>query len=317
MDSSKPSVALNGFILALALAALGGGGYWLFFSGSDSSDGPLPGSPEATWLALDTPFTFASAQLVDVQSARRDSLPDIEIGADEEGLLETFYEQNEQSAAGDVTEAQLAALSELIISMSVDYGCVHGAARFEQLGWRLVDEFVASVERVIEMARSSGEQPADIVRGDSEDARYIRERVGNFFDFASEAGLLDEDGELAYDASFLAVMFRVRWFSFAEEATNRLLLTPFEHEVFWRWRLETLPSLNLNQRLALLDEIEGAYTDVGANAMRGLLAYRAGELERALVFFTRAAEEEPDNVRFDQYRQYVEAQLPPAPPTAQ
>jgi hypothetical protein len=169
------------------------------------------------------------------------------------------------------------------------------------VGWRLVEAFHAALGEALARARERGVPAWEVLSDDDALAQSWRQRLGNFFTMARRAGLVDDQGQPSGDPALLTVLFRYRWFGFAEDYASPTLMTPYERVVLWRWRVEAAEGLPLPQRLALLEEIERAYDGpMTPDAVRGVLYYRAGDRERARGYLRRAAERYPDDARYRQ-----------------
>lgn len=255
--------------------------------------------PEPSAIALPR-FEYDVEALEREWSAEREGLGPAELGEDEQRLIRVFRENNAQAAAAAGSDSQLAALSELVSIEINHYVSARGPDRFRQVGWHLADEFMAATAAIEGEAERSGESPQAILQRDAPESRSLRESVGNFYDFATESGLVHGQGAPQFDRSLLLAVFRFRWFSFAEAYPPLSLMGDAERIAFLRWRIEAAQGLPLAQRLASLETIEPAYDEImDPDAVRAVLYYRAGDVEAAGRLLQRAQTRHPDDPRYE------------------
>ena len=306
MSTENRRIVLNTFLLGL-VAALGVGTVvWILsVDRSDPVDDSLPVfSEEAASEDLDLidfdSFQFDEERLQQEWAEAREHLDDIEIGLDEERLLETYHDANRQAAEGEASSSQLAALNELFTMAVGSYISAHGPRAYQLLSWHVYDEFEDAVTRVQERAGEGNTTVAEILNGSGAEARSLREVIGQYFEFATELGIIDNDGSLRYRSSLMAVVFRYRWFKFSETYPPLSLMTPYERTVFQRWRIEAAEGIPLLQRLAMIDEAANVYVPiVDLDALRALVYAREGDTTTALELLRAAAERHPDDLRYN------------------
>lgn len=310
-EDAHNQTAARSFFLGLGLILVGGLAYWAVTRPDDDvvtdnlpNETVSPTEHTEVWelgpegIALD-PFVFDVQRLEDEWAEELESLPPLQMDSAEDELIETFFEINAQSADREVTEVQVRALNEALVVSVSQYITTHNPDAYKRLGWILVDEFNSAISSGLERIASGTTDFQSLLGDDGPTAQYFAERVGNFFDMALETGLISETGELQFDENLLTVLFRFRWFGFAEAFSTPRLMTPYERQVYWRWGIEAADGVPLSQRLAMIDQIEGVYeTRIHPDFVRGVVCYKDGEWGRAEVFFLDALSADPDNSRY-------------------
>jgi hypothetical protein len=308
-DDAKKSgnaVAANSILILLLLGGTAALLYFALFSGDPADDHtPVPRSS-----FLFPTFEFDVDRLAGEYDEQRLALPELEIGVLDEAIIEEFHDLNDQFASGELDPEELSALRDHMIVSVSEYISARGPLNYDNLGWYLHDRFQGAITDLLAMVASTGNPVLQVLRADTSESLRIRERVGHFLEFAMERGLADSSGQLIYDPSLLSVLFRYRWYSFAEAYANLSRLTPYEQSVFWRWRIEAAVGFSMTQRLAMVDEAEAIYLpDTDPDAIRGIIAYEAGELQRAHTFFLRAAQNSPEHPEYREWLDEVAGEL--------
>ncbi|MBN1946619.1 MAG: hypothetical protein JW797_13175 [Bradymonadales bacterium] len=262
---------------------------------SEPSQEPI----DLTGVLQFAPFTFDVGLLEAQWEEQRNRVPSFRLGEPEGELIQAVREYNRAVGAGSITYEQGRALSDLMAVTVSQYISLRGPEWYRELGWTQLEPFLEAVwelERRVEEREGTGDAWLDLAAPQS---RNIIENIGNFYDFAKETGLIDLSGRIQLSAELLAILFRYRWFSFAEEYANLALMAPYERAVFWRWRIEVAMGFSLEERLAMVDRAEVIYREEGfdPDQVRGILAYQAGDLELARSFFRRALGHDPHNDR--------------------
>lgn len=304
MAHSNRTVLLNSLFVGVAAAAAVAVIIWMF-SGDTPQEQPAEVADDA--LELDPEVSFGEfeidvARLGNEWDEERQSTPEPSIGDDEATLIEMFYRVNEQSLGAE-SPADMAALDQSLVESASQYISRHGPRAYRAVGWHLVDEFHRALDRAAERTHTTNAELWAALEGDTDDARYLRQRLGNFFAVAQQSGLVDEMGQPRFDRALFSALFRYRWLGFARDYANMALQTPYERVVIWRWRIEAAEGIPTATRLAMVDSAESVYRGhMDTNAVRGILHYQAGNLAEARRFFRRAVNNEPDN---EQYRRFL------------
>jgi hypothetical protein len=301
MAESDRTVLFNSFLLGAVLVVAAGVAVWMVHGlGSTPSEGS-GARAEGTGAAGDPfdlgPFRYDVERLQAQWRAERESFP-LEVGADENRLMQAFYRINAE-ASEDLDDTRLSALNDRFVVDVSQYLAVHGPRAYRAVGWVLADAFREALDGCLAEARAQGVPPWTLLAGDDPRVAEWRQRLGNFFSLARRSGLVDELGELREDPTLPIVLFRYRWLAFAEDSSGPSLMTPYERVVMWRWRIEAAQGIPTMQRLAMLDQIESDYDGpLAADAVRGVLYYRGGDLEQARRYLRRAAASHPDDLRY-------------------
>jgi len=276
---------------------------------SDAASSEEPADNSSNDVPSFGPFELDLQRLETEWSAERESLGEFwrpgpdgghpVIGPAEQELMEQFFRINAQSLDPNINESQLAALSEHLTVSASAYIRRDGPRAWKALGWQLADEFLGALDDLAEAAEATGLPPVEVVQSPDDRGRQLRERLGNFLTMAQRTGLVDESGELRHDRALATVLFRFRWFGFAQDYASTSLLTPYERIVLWRWQIEEAEGLPVVQRVALVDNLEAVYAGtIHPDAVRGILYFEAGELARAASYFRRASRSVPDDPRY-------------------
>lgn len=140
-----------------------------------------------------------------------------------------------------------------------------------------------------------------------------RDNCGNQLAMLIERGLLSKTGAwTSKDAPRIAdILARYRWAHLLQDQYSPwLLLTPYEVEIFARWRVEHATGYSLDKRLAFLAEIEELLPDYNVDFARGVLAYQHNDIAGALQHFEKLAQDHPE-AGYQGYIRYLQAQAPP------
>jgi hypothetical protein len=315
MSRIKPSVVANTLFLLVAVGLAVGLALWLADSTSDDGSAPADarGRPSSEDLLELPPFRFDVERLASEWSAERAEAPELALAETERGLLERLYELNQRLARGTLQTGEIQQLSDDFSSQVSDYISRHGVAKYRQLGWTAIEAFQTSVRDALERARQSGTRPSELLGGSGQGAEWQVELAGhlaNFLTIAESSGLIDVDGRLRYDAQLLTVLFRFRWFGFAQSYASADLMTPYEQEVFWRWRIEAAENVPLAQRLAMIDQAAPIYTpQIDLDVIRGRVCLRAGDRRRARQFFQRAVDRHPEEPFYERLGDALDERL--------
>lgn len=299
MSRIKPSVVANTLFLLVATGLAVGLAVWLLHASSDDGSAPahLRGGASSEDLLELPPFRFDVERLETEWSRERAEAPELELGEGERQLLESLYELNRRLARGALRTGEIQQLSDDFSGQVSDYIARHGVASYRQLGWTAVEAFQTSLRDALERADESGTRPTELVSGSGQGADWqieLARQLANFLTIAESSGLIDADGRLRYAPQLLTVLFRFRWFGFAQSYANTDLMTPYEQEVFWRWRIEAAENVPLAQRLAMIDQAAPIYTpQIDLDVIRGRVCLRAGDRRRARQYFQRAVDRHP------------------------
>lgn len=304
--AEQSNVALNTFLLGLGLALVGGFGYWVL-SDPGSPDEPAEADATANFPSGDPEFSFDDfrfdeqrlrAELVD----DRNESGDIEIGPDEEYLINVYHDANWQAAAGNVTPSQLLAINEIVTLAANSYVGAHGPRAYRALSWYVFDEFSDALADARRAATDSGISLGATLDGSGAEARRRQETLGKFVEFARESGLFDENYEPLFSSNLISAIFRYRWFKFSDHALPTTVMTPYERAVFVRWRVEAAVGHPLAQRLGFINDFSDVYEPaVDLDAVRAFVYYKAGDSQTARELLANAAERNSDDPRYLQW----------------
>ncbi len=304
--AEKSNVALNTFLLGLGLALVGGFTYWILSEpsapgvvedASGASGEPPPGT-EFSFGAFQFDEQRLTAELID----DRHQSGDLEIGPDEEYLINVYHDANWQAVAGNMTPSQLLAINEIVTLAANSYVGAHGPRAYRALSWHVYDEFREALEDARTAAAESGDSLDSILAGSSAETRRRQETIGKFVDFARESGLFGEDNEPLFSDNLISAIFRYRWFKFSDLSVPTTMMTAYERTVFIRWRVEAALGLPLAQRLGFINDFSDVYEpSVDLDAVRAFVYYQAGDPQLAREFLSHAAERHPDDLRYTQW----------------
>jgi tetratricopeptide (TPR) repeat protein len=315
MSGPRAPVVVNALLLLAALAGAVAVAFWMTAT-DPPDDAPTPRRRADAGRSDDAflPISFGPFELDDhrLRAEWRREQAELEgMEPDEEGvaLMREFYRVNAESHEPGTSDARDRALGQQLSRMAGEYVRRHGPRRYKAIGWLLAEEFETALAELAARARATGRSPAELLAESDARAQRWRERLGNFLDAAQRTGLVDGDGQLTAVPELAVVLFRYRWFSFAEDYANEVLMTPSERVAYTRWRIEGASGLPLQRRLSLVREVEGAYRDLGLDpdAVRGILYYDAGRLEEARAWFRRAQHHAPNDPRYPAWERAVGA----------
>src|SRR5690554_646305 len=143
-------------------------------------------------------------------------------------------------------------------------------------------------------------------------AQY-RDNCGNQLTMLIERGLISEAGAwTSEDAPLIAdILARYRWAHLLKDQYSPwLLLTPYEVELFARWRIEQAAGYSPEKRRAFLAEVGELLPDYNVDFALGVLAYQENDIAGALQHFEKLAKNYPD-AGYQGYIRFLEEQRPP------
>lgn len=138
-----------------------------------------------------------------------------------------------------------------------------------------------------------------------------RDNCGNLLPVIAERGLVTEDGKWASkNAPVIAdLLNRYRWAHIIHDQKDPWSqLTKEGARTLARWRVEDAKGYTVEQRRKFLSTLSSQFPDYNAEFALGLLAYRAGETQKALEHFERLAEAQPRS-DFQRYTDFLRQKI--------
>lgn len=171
---------------------------------------------------------------------------------------------------------------------------------------RGLDELIYAIQRGnIPVAQALEDPP------ERDFARY-RENCGNFLPFLFERELLSEEGEWNQPAGqdLVEILQRYRW---ADLVRSRFpvhyQLSPYELEIFFRWRIEDANAFSLPQRHQFLEQAKPYLSSDYDIALAETRLHAADEdPDEALQLFDQLVEDDPENEFYQAIRAQAERQ---------
>ncbi|MFP4597825.1 MAG: tetratricopeptide repeat protein [Persicimonas sp.] len=203
-----------------------------------------------------------------------------------------------QTAAAELSLEIKFLANELIPTTGYQGFVVSGEPLFHQCQEGL-DELLEAVRTgQLSMKEAREAPPADTFE-------TYRDNCGNFLPLLVDRGLVTEDAQWAFEQAPIIVdlLNRYRWAHIIHDQQKpEAQLTAYGLITFERWRVERASGVTDASRQKYLERLARHDPDYNADYARGVLAFRAGELEEALEHFEKLASAYPAS----DYRGYAD-----------
>jgi hypothetical protein len=243
---------------------------------------------------------------------RRERSRDVDPDREKESLAqlrEVAREANEMSFGSPsqlerrTTAKKLSILADQVIPAYGYDGFIYSAKPlFIECGKGL-EELLEAIRRGQLTVEDAQNPPADTFE------RY-RRNCGNVLPLLVEQGLVTSEGEWTTESgpAIFDVLNRYRWAHLIDDRRRAITqLTPYEREILMRWRIEEAEAFEPSERWEYLNRAKGL-DGYDVNWAAGVLSYRDGNLEQALDYFQKAADNK-ENERADDIVEYLEKRL--------
>ncbi len=261
------------------------------------------------------PLDIDKRQLENARQAHYDD-PDLHLIEDEiDTLLSIFRQANLTQFPSHSPESpdDAGELEQRLTFLADDIILVSGVRGFQLVGEPIFDQCLRGLDELLR-AVQNGDIPISQAIEDPP-ARHFsayRENCGNFLPFLYERNLVSTDGEWTQPAApkLIDILQRYRW---ADLIRSRFpvhyQLSPYELEVFFRWRIEAETAFPLTQRRQFLEQAKPYLsTDYDLSLAEARLEAADRDPDEALEVFDQLIEEEPDNQLYQAIRQTAQRQ---------
>ncbi len=305
MPDYKPEPMASGLIIGYLLSVafiLGGVGWSLFGPEPESEWTP---DEEAHLLAglQFPPLTVDANRLADARSSHYDK-PDLSlIEADVAELRTTFRKINlsqfpSDRLIGDLSPLELVAKIEFVAG---DVVGVTGVRGFNSVGTPHFERCLSGLDDLL-AAIESGNLPLSQALENPPASRFedYREHCGNFLPVLHERHLVTSEGQWRHDYSrdIADILQRYRWADMVRDIYPlHDLLSRYELELLFRWRIEDPEAFPPRHRRQLLARAQNRYLpeDYDFDLAWARLDVANFDLEGALPRFEELVENHPDN----------------------
>lgn len=195
-------------------------------------------------------------------------------------------------------QAQKAAAIEKLGYLTNEIIPATGYEGFVAASLPLRDECRAGLDALRE-ALEAGDLELHEAKVDPPAQRFAKYRAncGNQLPMLLKRGLLNDQGAwTTTNAPIIAdILGRYRWAHLVRDQYSPwLLLTPYEIEIFARWRIEQAKGYSTEKRLKFIAEIVRFLPDYNADFARGILAYKENNIPESLNYFEILAKNNPE-----------------------
>lgn len=212
-------------------------------------------------------------------------------------LIEAARQANEAQFGEPKTKEEVELLTNALRFWASEVIPATGYDGFVAAGQPLRDACEEALAEVLKALKSGELQPEALKEQLSEEkyAKY-RQNCGDMMDYLLKRGLVDPSGQWAFKSApfFADLSARFLWAQIIEDQRSPWAqLTPYEAELFARWRVEQAEGFSLRRRRAYLEQFAQFNPGAELDYARGVLAFMDEDIEAALESFEKLAAEDP------------------------
>jgi len=190
------------------------------------------------------------------------------------------------------------------------YG-TRGRDQYRGLGLHLCEQFETALEAFLTDVRGGRVSIAegyDVSVHPS--ATVLHGLAGTMLRDALRTGLVDISGQMTPEALIvMRYLFLTRWAKLVREITpEATLLSGLETITLWKWKIEAHAQLSLNERLEYVDRVLKVNSSYPIHHVKGILFWRFGLGEEALLEMSLAVSQNPESVELVSTERFMRGQ---------